>query len=224
MRRASEAVGPFRDMRGEDRFGASGRAVPGAPSSRESPRPGRAQGLAGRDRRHEQIVRGAEQRYDRSVSQGAAGSAHPFATAQPWSAPVEVVRHMMRTSTPLPAVDHFSERHDERVEDDSRDGPDDHAELYDPDNVLPPGSYRADPRGYEGDPLTIGRGSPAPQGGGTRDDLETEPGVLGNPSAINVKFVYNQIKRTTYELLRGELQTSGDAPSVYLVVRRGEER
>ena len=226
--RAEKAVGPYRDLRGEDRFGASERSAPRTATGRESPRPERAraaegsqsgpsgarEGLAEEDQRLEQIVRSAERRYGRSALRGrrpiSLSAAKAGLTDQPsddnerhvYLRHVESVHdHLSKLYPADGLVDQYRDPamrgrdEHERVEDDSRDGPEEHAALYDPDDS----NYWPDGRGYPGDPLTVGRGSPAPQGGEMRDDLETAPSRYGDPSSVNVSFVYNKIKRDIYE-------------------------
>ena len=71
---------------------------------------------------------------------GAAGGGRAFCASgyqPPWSASAEVVEFMRRTGPPPPVGDPYGERADERVEDDARDGPEEHAALWGPSGATP---------------------------------------------------------------------------------------
>ena len=88
-------------------------------------------------------IRSSSGRRSGGGSVSSSGGAHPSAFCAsgyqpPWSASAEVVEFMRRTGPPPPVGDPFGERADERVEDDARDGPEEHAALWGPSGATPP--------------------------------------------------------------------------------------
>ena len=88
-------------------------------------------------------IRSSSGRRSDGGSVSSSGGAHPSAFCAsgyqpPWSASAEVVEFMRRTGPPPPVGDPYGERADERVEDDARDGPEEHAALWGPSGATPP--------------------------------------------------------------------------------------